>query len=150
MNTINPQTWMQENWPNCKVLDHDWTMERYDYPQEVRDWIKENWIKVNDENGGTFHEPEYHARQTANVDTPQNLVDKFQKFIDTPIENKDDGKSFAKSYKETPFGEGMDDANKKALDVMATEGMDSAIKHMFTDQETGRQLSYAEMRSRYG
>ena len=51
---------------------------------------------------------------------------------------------------ETPFGEGMDDANKKALDVMATEGMDSAIKHMFTDQKTGRQLSYGEMRSRYG
>jgi len=39
MNTINPQTWIQEL-SNCKVLDHDWTMERYDYPQEVRDWIK--------------------------------------------------------------------------------------------------------------
>tara|TARA_B110000008_G_C16772081_1_gene485021 strand:- start:173 stop:625 length:453 start_codon:yes stop_codon:yes gene_type:complete len=150
MNTVNPQTWMQENWPNCKALDHDWTMERYDYPQEVRDWIKENWIKVNDENGGTFHEPEYYKLKQSNDTPPQNLVDKFQKFIDTPIENENDGKSFAKSYKETGLDKGMDDANKKALDVMATEGMDSAIKYMFTDQETGRQLSYGEMRSRYG
>ena len=125
-------------------------MERYDYPQEVRDWIKENWIKVNDENGGTFHEPEYYKLKQSNDTPPQNLVDKFQKFIDTPIENENDGKSFAKSYKETGLDKGMDDANKKALDVMATEGMDSAIKYMFTDQETGRQLSYGEMRSRYG
>jgi hypothetical protein len=44
----------------------------------------------------------------------------------------------------------MDDANKKALDVMATKGASDAIKYMFTDQDTGRQLSYSEMRSRYG
>ena len=44
----------------------------------------------------------------------------------------------------------MDEPNKKALDVMANEGTDAAVKHMFTDQESGRQLSYAEMRSRYG
>ena len=44
----------------------------------------------------------------------------------------------------------MDELNKKALDVMATGGMDAAVKHMFTDQETGRQLSYGEMRMRYG
>ena len=44
----------------------------------------------------------------------------------------------------------MDDVNKKGLDVMATEGMEAAVKHMFTDQETGRTLSYGEMRMRYG
>ena len=44
----------------------------------------------------------------------------------------------------------MDDANKKAMDVMQKDGPEAAIKHMFTNQETGRQLSYAEMRSRYG
>ena len=44
----------------------------------------------------------------------------------------------------------MDDLNKKAMDVMATQGMDAAVKHMFTDQDTGRQLSYGEMRMRYG
>ena len=44
----------------------------------------------------------------------------------------------------------MDDHNKKAVDVMRTQGMNAAIQHMFTDQETGRQLSYGEMRARYG
>jgi len=44
----------------------------------------------------------------------------------------------------------MDDYNKKAAKVLKNEGIDAAINHMFTDQETGRQLSYAEMRARYG
>ena len=61
-----------------------------------------------------------------------------------------EGQTFAKKYKKTEFAAMMDDPNKKALDVMANEGMDAAVKHMFTDQESGRQLSYAEMRSRYG
>ena len=50
----------------------------------------------------------------------------------------------------TPHYEVMDDTNKRALKVMVEEGVDAAVKHMFTDQKTGRALSYAEMRSRYG
>ena len=34
-------------------------MERYDFPQNVRDWIKNNWIKVNEKGGGTYAEPNY-------------------------------------------------------------------------------------------
>ena len=48
------------------------------------------------------------------------------------------------------FEDLMDDANKKAMNVFASKGIDAAITHMFTDQETGRQLSYGEMRARYG
>jgi hypothetical protein len=33
---------------------------------------------------------------------------------------------------------------------MEKEGMDAAVKYMFTDQETGGQLSYGAMRMRYG
>ena len=47
-------------------------------------------------------------------------------------------------------GAGMDEANKTALNVMNEQGPKEFIKHVFTDQETGRQLSYSEMRSRYG
>ena len=50
----------------------------------------------------------------------------------------------------TPQYEVMDDTNRRAFTVMAEEGVDAAVKHMFTDQKTGRALSYAEMRSRYG
>ena len=44
----------------------------------------------------------------------------------------------------------MDDNNKKAANVMKTEGIESAVKHMFIDQRTGNKLTYAEMRARYG
>ena len=57
-------------------------------------------------------------------------------------------KKFVKYYKGLSVG--MDETNKKALDVMKNKGIDAAIKHMFTDQESGRQLSYSEMRMRYG
>ena len=44
----------------------------------------------------------------------------------------------------------MDDNNKKAAEVMKTQGMDAAVKHMFTHPKTGRPLSYSEMRYLYG
>ena len=134
------QEWLQENWPNMRALDHNWTMERYDYPQYVRDGIAENWIKVNDENGGTWHEPNYHKKK----------LDESAESAASADASADNGKSFATAYKDTGLSERMDDANKKALDVMQNEGMNAAIKHMFTDQESGRQLSYGEMRMRYG
>ena len=131
--------WLQENWPNVKALDHDWTMERYDYPQYVRDGIAENWVKVNDENGGTWYEPNYHKEMGAGA--PRGV--------------EASGPGGAHRAGATRGGAsglrvGMDDTNKKALDVMQNEGMEAAVKHMFTDQESGRQLSYGEMRMRYG
>ena len=158
----NWQKWLQENWPNVRALDHDWTMERYDYPQYVRDGIMENWTKVNDNNGGNWYEPVYletkygtveAARKAiSSIDTTKTVdtVDKFQEFVNN-VENKDDdGKSFATAYKDAGLSEGMDDANKKGIDIMEKDGMEAAVKYMFTDQDSGRQLSYGEMRMRYG
>ena len=45
---------------------------------------------------------------------------------------------------------GMDDANKAALKVLQSGDEKAFIKHVFTDQESGRALSYSEMRMRYG
>ena len=45
---------------------------------------------------------------------------------------------------------GMDDANKAALKVLQSGDEKAFIKHVFTDQESGRTLSYSEMRMRYG
>ena len=45
---------------------------------------------------------------------------------------------------------GMDEANKTALNVMNEQGPTAFVSHVFKDQDTGRQLSYSEMRSRYG
>ena len=49
-----------------------------------------------------------------------------------------------------PFMPGMDETNKKAAQVLQNQGTKSFIDHVFTDQDTGRKLSYAEMRMRYG
>ena len=54
--------WLRKRWPNVRKLDHDWTMERYGYPLFVREYIKENWVKVSDKNGGTYAEPVWAAQ----------------------------------------------------------------------------------------
>ena len=45
--------------------------------------------------------------------------------------------------------DGMDEKNQKAFDVLVSEGTNSFLKHVFTD-ESGRERSYAEMRYLYG
>ena len=49
-----------------------------------------------------------------------------------------------------PFMPRMDDTNKKAAQVLQNQGTKAFIEHVFTDQDTGRKLSYAEMRMMYG
>ena len=143
MSTQTPQQWLKENWPNCKGLDENWTFERYDYPEDVRQWIRDNWIKVSDNNGGTYHESSYHREKFPHL---------YEKEVENPEEDtpKDNTKSFAENYKKTAFYDGMDDTNKKAMNVWSEKGTEEAVKHMFTDQKTGHTLSYSEMRSRYG
>ena len=44
----------------------------------------------------------------------------------------------------------MDEANKQAFNVLMNGTKKDFIKHVFTNQETGQQRSYAEMRMLYG
>ena len=143
---MDPQQWMNSRWPNCKAVDEDWTFARYDYPETVCQYIRDNWIKVSEDNGGTYHEPEYHRTKFPHLYEKETVNETKDEKEDAPKE----GQEFAQAYKETKFYEGMDDANKKAVNVMAEEGMEAAVKHMFTDEKSGRQLSYAEMRMRFG
>jgi len=143
----NAQIWLNTHFPKCKALDENWTFERYDYPEIVRQWIRNNWIKVSDDNGGTYHEPSYHRKKFPHL--YEKKVENTEEKQDTDAQLEKE-REFGKKYKEGPFYSQMDEDNKAAVDVMANEGMDAAVKHMFTDQESGRQLSYAEMRMRYG
>ncbi len=143
---MNPQQWLQNRFPNCRALDENWTFERYDYPENVRQWIRDNWIKVSEDNGGTYHESDYHRKKFPHLYTKETADETKDEKEDAPKE----GQAFAQAYKETQFYDGMDDANKKAVNVMAEKGMEAAVNHMFTDEKSGRTLSYAEMRSRYG
>ena len=44
----------------------------------------------------------------------------------------------------------MDDDNKTAMKVAETQGLEACIEHMFTEKDTGRKMTYGEMRMRYG
>ena len=116
--------WLLENFPNVRIVDCKWTFEKYNYPEETRKYIKENWIKLNDDNGGTYVEPNYHK--------------------DEKIKN------MAKEYQKTTCYQRMDDNNKNALQIMAEEGQEKAVEFMFTHPITKKRMSYAEMRSFYG
>ena len=51
---------------------------------------------------------------------------------------------------EPPLIRGMDSANALAAKILFTRSKKEFVDHVFTDQDTGRKLSYAEMRMRYG
>lgn len=63
--------------------------------------------------------------------------------------NKQNAKEFVNNIIDANYDK-MDDNNKKAANILKTEGVESAVKHMFIDQKTGNKLSYGEMRARYG
>jgi hypothetical protein len=44
----------------------------------------------------------------------------------------------------------MDDHNKKAADVLVSQGTEAAVKFMFKHPTTGQQMDYATMRYYYG
>ena len=129
--------WLQSKWPNMRGCDVEWTMKRYDYPDYVCDYIKNNWVKISNDNGGVYHKPTYNKK---------SLNDNQKKEQEEEEEKADDGKEMAKIYQQTGFAKGMDENNKKALDVMAKEGMDAAAKHMMSNAGG----DYARMRSMYG
>ena len=53
------------------------------------------------------------------------------------------------SLKTNPLYKNMDEDNKKATVIAETQGWNAAVKYMFNP--TGKQeLSYAEMRARFG
>ena len=45
---------------------------------------------------------------------------------------------------------GMDTANAAAAKILFTQDKKEFVDHVFTDRDTSRKLSYAEMRMRYG
>ena len=51
---------------------------------------------------------------------------------------------------DSPLIRGMDSANALAAKILFTRSKNEFVDHVFTDKDTGRKLSYAEMRMRYG
>jgi len=73
----------------------------------------------------------------------------------TPVDSKalesskvqESAKDVIKSLADT---KNMDEVNKQAFNVLMNDTEKDFIKHVFTEQTTGRVRSYAEMRYLYG
>tara|TARA_B100000902_G_C27304095_1_gene914420 strand:- start:720 stop:1322 length:603 start_codon:yes stop_codon:yes gene_type:complete len=180
------KAWLETNWPKMRVADVNWTMERGNFPSNTREYIfnSGDWIKVNDENGGTYCEKLYYEQTYKNGLSQakiQQLAEcQIEQLIDTKIvkekleakkleidklaaieakfnAKKNTAQKFQQYFNNKKNREckcciknNMDKRNQNALNVLQNEGTKAAIKHMFTDDKSGRQLSYSEMRSRYG
>ena len=61
MNSINIEgkLWINFRYPNCKVADVDYIMKIFNFPQISQRYIFDNWIRINEKNGGTYCEPTY-------------------------------------------------------------------------------------------
>ena len=73
----------------------------------------------------------------------------------TPVDSKAQGSAKAQEsskevIKSLADTENMDEANKQAFNVLMNGTKKDFIKHVFTEQGTGRVRSYAEMRMLYG
>jgi len=79
------------------------------------------------------------------------------KELQTEIKNKFDGSDVGSGFGNLIASSvpQMDDDNKKAAQVLATQGEKAAVQYMFQhptekDGDKPRQMSYSEMRMRYG
>lgn len=96
----------------------------------------------NEHNNDDIEEISLITENKSNNDTSSNN-------IKSPL-HKDKIKTGFMSSQTDACTKYMDDYNKAAFDCFQKEGLEAALKHMFTDQDTGKPLSYSEMRARYG
>ena len=77
-----------------------------------------------------------------------NNVKSLEKSNSNEIDNEK-SKEFAKSYQKTDLYKQMNDENKKATDIWADKGVNSAVDYMTKELREGK-IDYATFRARYG
>ena len=115
--------WLQCFWPHIRIATKTDLMEKQNFPIYVQEYIETNWVHVNNQSGGTYVEPNYHDSHFSK-NTNQHIFEKVS--------------------------QNMDEYNKKAFKVMCTQPMEKAVEYMFTHPQTGKPMSYGEMRHFYG
>ena len=118
---LDAVNWLQCFWQQVRVANKEMLMEKQNFPVHVQKYIETHWVRVNDAYGGIYEEPEYHKNN-------QILQSKFM-------------------HNQTNV---MDENNKKAMEIMNTQSMEKAVEYMFTHPQTGKPMSYGEMRYFYG
>lgn len=57
--------WLNQYFPKVRIVNTTYTMKRYEFPDEVCEWIKTTWTKISDEDGGTYTKPSAQLNVTA-------------------------------------------------------------------------------------
>lgn len=86
-------------------------------------------------------------------DLEEKLKDRDKKVSEPQPENEPQPVKISQTQSQlddSPLIRGMDPANALAAKILFTRGNNEFVEHVFTDQGTGRRLSYGEMRMRYG
>ena len=91
-------------------------------------------------------ETQFHLTYTTDTAETNQMKNHFDSLI--KILKRIDTETYMKSITKV-MKPSMDDNNKKAVEVLESEGIDAAIKHMST-RPNGTIRSYAEMREMYG
>ena len=52
--------WMNNNMPNAERVDFsEYSMSKWNFPSYVKEYIQQNWRKINDINGGEYQKPKH-------------------------------------------------------------------------------------------
>ena len=55
----SPIEWMNAHMPEAKRVDFsEYSMGKWEFPPHVKQYIQQNWTKINDINGGEYQKPE--------------------------------------------------------------------------------------------
>jgi len=57
--------WMNNNMPNAERVDFsEYSMSKWNFPPYVKEYIQQNWRKINDINGGEYQKPNTSTKTT--------------------------------------------------------------------------------------
>lgn len=54
---MHPLEWLDRNCSGVQRLDIEWTAARYDFPDYVIEYIRNNWVLLHHRNGGCYIRP---------------------------------------------------------------------------------------------
>ncbi len=65
---VPPLEWINARIPNAKRVDFsDYSMSKYEFPQNVKEYIQQTWTRINDINGGEYQKPDDPSTKTSNT-----------------------------------------------------------------------------------
>ena len=64
---VPPLEWINARIPNAKRVDFsDYSMSKYEFPLNVKEYIQQTWTRINDINGGEYQKPDEPSTTTTN------------------------------------------------------------------------------------